>query len=225
MAPGGEAIILRLEPLNADEQRLIIEADSRIVDPADFFVKAADRGVESLLTNAQTLALLVRVVAENGAFPEGRRQTFEQACRLLAQEPNDEHRIAAPLPEPETLVETAGYMCAVSLLSGSVGFSLPNARESDGFVPISRFGASAGSAEHAAHTRLFAGIGGGRFVPAHSNIAAFLAAQHLARLVDGQMPSGRILALLSGNDGCPPTSRCGHSSRGSPPLRGRFVRH
>ncbi len=205
VVPGGEVIVLRLEPLNADEERLIIGANLKTADPDDFILQAADRGVESLLTNAQTLALLIRVVAENEAFPEGRTETFEEACRLLAREPNDEHRIAAPLPEPEEFVETAGYMCAVSLLSGSVGFSLPNARESHGFVPVLRFGTSADRAERAAHTRLFAGIGGGRFVPAHANIAAFLAARHLARLVEGQLPGGRILALLSGNDGFPPT--------------------
>ena len=205
VVPGGEVIVLRLETLNANEQRLIIGADPRIADPAAFLIEAADRGVEGLLTNAQTLSLLVRVVAENTAFPEGRTETFEQACRLLAREPNDEHRIAAPLPEPEALVEAAGQMCAVSLLSGSVGFSLPDGRESQGFVPISRFGANAATAERAAHTRLFTSIGGGRFVPVHANIAAFLAAEHLARLVDGLVPAGRILALLSGNDGLPPT--------------------
>ena len=205
VVPGGEVIVLRLEPLNADEQCRIIGADPRSADPAAFLIEAAERGVDSLLTNAQTLSLVVRVVAENGAFPDGRAEIFEEACRLLAREPNDEHRIAAPLPEPETLVETAGYMCAVSLLSGSVGFSLPNAWESDRFVPTSRFGAGARSAERAAHTRLFAGIGGGRFVPVHANIAAFLAAQHLARLVHGPVPGGRILALLTGTDGLPPT--------------------
>ncbi len=205
VVPGGEVIGLRLEPLNADEQRLIIGADPRIADPTTFLIEATDRGVESLLTNAQTLSLLVRVVAENGAFPQGRTETFDEACLLLAQEPNDEHRIAAPLPEPEALVEAAGHMCAVSLLAGSVGFSLPNARETDGFVPTSRFGASAATAERAAHTRLFTSIGRGRFLPVHANIAAFLAAQHLARLADGSVPAGRILALLSGNDGFPPT--------------------
>ena len=205
VVPSREVIVLRLEPLNADEQRRIIGTDPRIADPTAFLIEAADRGIESLLTNAQTLSLLVRVVAENGSFPEGRAEIFEEACRLLAREPNDEHRIAAPLPEPATLVETAGYMCVVSLLSGAAGFSLPNARETDGFVPISRFGTSAGNAERAAHTRLFAGIGSGRFVPVHANIAAFLAAQHLARLVDGQVPGGRILALLTGTDGLPPT--------------------
>ena len=205
VVPGGEVIVLRLEPLNADEQRLIIGADPRIADPDDFILEAADRGVESLLTNAQTLDLLVRVVGENGAFPEGRTETFDEACRLLVREPNDEHRFAAPLPEPEKLAETAGYMCAVSLLSGVAGFSVHSARESDGVVPTSQFGANADSAERAAHTRLFTSVGGGLFVAVHANIAAFLAAQHLARVVDGQVPGGRILALLAGNDGFPPT--------------------
>ena len=205
VVPGEELFVLRLEPLNANEQRLIIGADPRIADPAAFLIEAADRGVESLLTNAHTLSLLVDVVAETGRFPGGRTETFEEASRVLADEQNQEHQIAAPLPQPEALVEAAGHMCAVSLLSGSVGFSLPDGRESQGFVPISRFGANAATAERAAHTRLFTSIGRGRFVLVHANIAAFLAAQHLARLVDSQVPRGRILALLTGHDGLPPT--------------------
>ena len=203
--PGEELFVLRLQPLGGDEQSLIIGADPRIASPAALISEAVDHGVEGLLTNAQTLSLLIHVVAEKGAFPEGRTETFEEACRLLAREPNDEHRIAAPSPEPETLVEAAGHMCAVTLLSGSVGLSLPSARESHGFVPTSRLGDSAGAAERAAYTRLFTSVGSGRFAPVHANIAAFLAAQHLARLVDDQVPGGRILALLTGDDGFPPT--------------------
>ena len=202
---GQELLVLRLEPLSGDEQRRIVAARNEVLDSSSFLTEAAERGVGGLLANAQTLVLLARVVAENQEFPVGRTETFERACLLLAQEVNDERRIAAPLPEPETLVESAGYMCAVSLLSGSVGFSLATASSSDGFVSASRLGATATIAERAAHTRVFTGVGNRRFVPVHANIAAFLAAQHLARLVDGQVPSGRILALLTGPDGFPPT--------------------
>ena len=205
VVPDGEPFVLRVEPLTGDEQRRIVEARSEIPDAEAFLAEAAERGVGGLLANPQTLVLLVQAVGDTGKFPKGRTETFERACVVLAREPNKDHRIAAPLPEPETLVETAGFMCAVSLLSGSAGLSLPNGRGSQGFVPISRFKADAATTERSAHTRLFTSIGNGQFVPVHANIAAFIAAQHLARLVDGPVPGGRILALLAGPDGFPPT--------------------
>ena len=205
VVPGGELLVLRLEPLRAADQRRILETRKEVADPKAFLSEATDGGTAGLLANPQSLILLARVVAETGRFPDGRTETFEKACRLLALEPNEEHRIAAPLSEPETLVEIAGRMCAVSLLSGSVGFSLSNAPDSQGFVPTSRFGGNAATAERAAHTRLFAAVRDRRFVPVHANIAAFLGAQHLAQLVDGPVPGRRILALLTGPDGFPPT--------------------
>ena len=201
---GGELFSLRLEPLNVDEQKRIVGAESRIADPDAFLFEAADRGVEGLLTNAQTLALLVQVVAENGDFPGGRTETFDEACRLLAREWNEGHQVAAALPPTQKVVEAAGHMCAVGLLAGSAGCSLPGAPELDGFVPVSML-ASAHDAAHASRTGLFTGVGDRRFVPVHANIAAFLAAHHLARLVDRSVPVGRILALITGSDGVPPT--------------------
>ena len=205
VVPGGEVLVLRLDRLNMDEQARVVEVLQDVPDASEFLTQAASASLEGLLANPQSLVLLARVVAGNGAFPKGRTETFQRACRLLVQEQNEEHRIAAPLPEPETLVEAAGHMCAVTLLSGSVGFSLPGVPESDGFLPTSRLGAAAADAEHAAHTRLFTGVGSRRFAPVHANVAAFLAARRLARLVDGPVPARRVLALLTGADGIPPT--------------------
>ena len=205
VVPGGEVIVLRLEPLNADEQRRIVEARSEIPDAEAFLAGAAERGVGGLLVNPQTLVLLVQAVGDNGAFPKGRTETFERACMVLAREPNQDHGNAGPLPPADRLLDAAGRMCAVSLLSGSDGLALPAAPEADGFVPISALGDTASNAVHAARTRLFVGAGDRRFAPAHANLAAFLAARYLAGLVDGPVPGGRVLALLTGTDGFPPT--------------------
>ena len=205
VVPGGEVIVLRLEPLNADEQRRIVETKSKIPDAESFLAEAAERGVGGLLANPQTLVLLVQAVGDNGEFPKGRTETFERACMVLAREPNEEHRNAAPLPPAEEVLDAAGRMCAVSLLSGSAGLALPTAPETDGFVPISALGETASNAVHAARTRLFVAAGDRRCAPAHANLAAFLAARYLAALVDGPVPRGRILALLTGTDGFPPT--------------------
>ncbi|MCY4596100.1 MAG: hypothetical protein OXC19_15045, partial [Bryobacterales bacterium] len=204
VVPREELFVLRLEPLSRDEQRRIVEAQSEIPHAEAFLAKAAERGVGGLLANPQTLVLLVQAVGDNGEFPRGRTQTFEQACVVLAREPNEDHRIAAPLPSADRLLDAAGRMCAVSLLSGSAGLALPTAPVADDFVPISALGDTTGDEIHAARTRLFVGAGDRRCAPAHANIAAFLAARHLAALMDDSVPSGRILALLAGSDGIPP---------------------
>ena len=205
VVPNREVIVLRLEPLNADEQRRIVEARSEIPDAEAFLAGAAERGVGALLANPQTLVLLVQAVGDNGEFPKGRTETFERACMVLAREPNQDHGNANPLPPADKLLDAAGRMCAVSLLSGSAGLALPTAPEADGFVSISALGDTASNAVHAARTRLFVSAGNRRFAPAHANLAAFLAARYLAALMDGSVPSGRILALLAGSDGIPPT--------------------
>ncbi len=204
-APEGELFSLRLEPLNVDEQKLIVEAQSEIPDAEAFLAEAGERGVGGLLANPQTLVLLVQAVGDSGQFPTGRTETFAQACRVLAREPNDNRRIAAPLPPVEEVLNAAGRMCAVSLLSGSSGFSLPDTSETDAFVPISVFGTDTDDAIRTAGTRLFTGVGERRFAPAHASLAAFLAARYLAKLINGPVPRGRILALLAGHDGVPPT--------------------
>ena len=204
VVPGRQLLVLRLEPLSTDDQRHILASRNDVGDANAFLAEATDRGADGLLANPQTLILLARVFSHTGHFPGGRRETFKEACRLLAQEPNDEHRIASPTPGPEKVLEAAGQMCAVGLLSGSVGFSLAKATEVPGFVSTSRFGPAA-DAERAAHTRLFTAVGDLRVAPVHANIAAFLAARHLARLAHGPVPAGRILAQLTGWDGIPPT--------------------
>ena len=226
VVPGRELFVLHLEPLSGDEQRRIIAARNETPDAEAFLATAIERDVGGLLGNPQTLVLLAHVVAEHGEFPEGRTETFEQACRLLAAERNEEHQMAAPLPHPENLLNATGHMCAVSLLSGSAGFALPDAREADGFPPIPVLGNDADGVIRAAGTRLFTGIGDRRFVPAHANLAAFLAARYLARLVNRSLPRGRLLALLAGPDGIPPThlrTIAAWLAAMSPTLRGELI--
>ena len=139
VVPGGELFSLRLEPLNVDEQKRIVEAEGR------------DR--RSLLSSFSTLRIGVskgfsrtprpshcssRVVAENGDFPEGRTETFDEACRLLARELNDGPPSGRRASAYRRSWSRRPVTCARSaLLSGSAGYSLPGAPELDGFVPVS----------------------------------------------------------------------------------------
>ena len=61
--------------------------------------------------------------------------------------------------------------------------------------------------EAALKTRLFTAEEGRQsLMPAHANLAAFLAARTLARQVRDGLPQGRVLSLLAGDDGAPPSS-------------------
>ena len=67
------------------------------VEDASGFVRAArDRGVGELLKNPQNLGMLAKSVAQ-GEWPASRKETFDQACRMLARESNGEHRAAKPV--------------------------------------------------------------------------------------------------------------------------------
>ena len=59
---------------------------------------------------------------------------------------------------------------------------------------------------------MFKGAGEGRFVPVHRHLAEFLGAKRLARIIEDGLPSRRILALISGEDGIPVTQMRGLSA-------------
>ena len=79
VASDGAVTVLRLDPLTNADITTILDVQPG-VDSADEFVEEAqNRGVDGLLTNPQSLELLVRAVAEGG-WPESRLDTFERAC-------------------------------------------------------------------------------------------------------------------------------------------------
>ena len=174
------------------------------VEDADAFVAAArERGVHKLLSNPQNLELLATSVAQ-GEWPDSRRETFERACRMLVHESNGEHRIANPAAaDTEPLLEAAGRLCAVQLLTGSSGYALLDRTEPHGDYPslAEVDGDPRGHARHVLGTRLFEGVSEGKLAPTHRQIAEFLAARHVSGLLDGGLPLGRVLALITGFDG------------------------
>ena len=86
-----------------------------------------------LLTNPQSLELLVRAVAEGG-WPESRLDTFERACSHIARERNEEHLLGASPPALSDLLDAAGRLCAVQLIAGIAGYTV-GPGESDSAYP------------------------------------------------------------------------------------------
>ena len=198
--------VLRLDPLT-DENILKILRDNPKVDDSEKFVREAhQKGLETLLTNPQSLSMLVDAVAgAGGDWPETRIQTFDMACRTLLREHNQEHQVAKPDSVAiSDLLDAAGRLCAVQLLTGGAGYTLPGAerdREYPGLKQIS--GEDQEILRHVLSTKLFTAPPENPVAPVHRHVAEFLGGRYLASLVKKNgLPVGRILALMTGDDGC-----------------------
>lgn len=206
---GSEVTVLRLDPLTDADAKTVLAARSDITDPDTFISDARARGLDGLLSNPQSLGLLAKVVAKKGTWPKSRRQTFEEACRQLAAEHNEEHRDAGPPPEVEAALDAAGRLCAMLLITGSAGFTTdPGHRDgdyldpecaSDPCAPHGRYNRN--TLLRALSTKLFAAAAEQWFIPVHRHLAEFLGARHLERLIAAGLPARRVLALITGEDG------------------------
>ena len=199
---GAGVAVLRLDPLDDDDIAEILAADSRVDDAELFIATARQRGVDGLLANPQTLGMLADAVAGGGEWPEDRRATFEMACRQMASERNEEHVLASQQATPEQLLDAAGCLCAVQLISGAAGYTLEPGQPDRDYPDLDACGyESHGLLRSAVSTRLFRAESEGRFVPVHRHVAEFLGARYLASAVDGELPVRRVLALITGEDG------------------------
>ena len=221
VAPEGEIKALRLDPLTPDDARRIAAADVRVDDAERFLQEAEERGFPALVANPQSLNTLIQAVGGGERWPASRLETFEIACERLAMEPNDEHRHSLQeRPTEAQVMEAAGRICALLLLSGAPGAgSFPASEENDArYPPIERLdptrpGTPASEANARARlqrlalsSRLFASEGGRasasrRFEPVHRHIAEFLAGRYLALKIENGLPAARVVALITGPDG------------------------
>ena len=223
VSPDGEVVVLRLDPLSHHEARSVA-SDLLRGSGVDLFLAAvSERGLDSLLGNPQNLELLARVFRDEGQLPSSRWETFEKASALLAEESNDEH----PEVATESLLEAAGRLSAVELLSNAAGHCDSERKATAGHLAISGYGGACRKEHLAAlRTRLFTAAEEGCFRAAHAHLAAFLAARHLAGLIEKGAPARRILALLGALDGAPPTPLRGLAAwlaAAAPALRRRLI--
>ncbi len=234
IAPGGELVVLRLDPLGPDGAERI--ATGLLGSGAAAFLDQARRlGLARFLDNPQTLSLLASAAAD-GRWPDSRLQIFEGACRQLASERSPKQGYAmSGRAAPEQLLDPAGRTCALLLLSGAAGVTLPPATSDDVRNypspsildppgPSTTPGADPGSGgvHERLRTRLlalssslFADAGAGqvgRRIPMHGHIAEFLAGRYLAGLIDDGLPAARVIALMTGGDGGVVTSCRGLSA-------------
>ena len=201
--------VLRLNPLTDSDI-----ADILNIDDADAFIAAAEeRGVEGLLTNPQTLKMLADVVGDD--WPKSRKETFERACGQMVREHNEEHQAAQESnspPAPAQLLDAAGRLCAVQLISGAAGYTLRGQADEE-YLTLDQCDYDSPEALRSAlTTKLFKGISDNHFVPIHRHIAEFLGARHLARVIKSGLPARRVTALIAGEDGTVVTEMRGLSA-------------
>ncbi|MGB4115605.1 MAG: hypothetical protein WBK51_03550 [Polaromonas sp.] len=199
---------LHLAPLNRQESEALIThwQSPNAQRATDFIAEAEKKNLEGLLDNPQSLRLLVEATA-NG-WPETKTQTYQMACAKLVQEHNDQWRANTRevAPPDEALLQAAGYLCALMLLSSEGLISLQKrgigSQNTVALVdlPISDSAANIALCRAALHTRLFTGNGSGDFLPVHRTVAEFLAAQYLIKRVNEGLPYRRVLALMLGED-------------------------
>lgn len=206
---GGKGFLeLHLEPLNSQEvEELIAHWQlSSAQQAADFIKEAEKHSLDGLLDNPQTLRMLVEATASG--WPANKTQTYQMACAKLVREHNDQWLAVTredTHPDDE-LLQAAGYLCSLMLLSGGASLALqrPGSNQKDVLsLPELRSYESApdiGLCRAALHTRLFRGNGSGEFFPVHRTVAEYLAAQYIAKRINAGLPSKRVLALMLGED-------------------------
>lgn len=203
VSPDGEIIALHLDPLSNADIAEIFKHKSGVSDPEAFMHQAQEHGLDELLRNPQTLNLLVEAVGGK-AWPQSRSEIYAMACNKLVGEKNLEHRQAKREKAilTESLLDAAGYMCAIQLLSGIAGYSLDE-ESSD-----AQHYCWKDMKEHSLpllavlKTNLFQSDGEELRIPAHRSVAEFLGARYLAAHIESDgLPFGRVLALMTGEDG------------------------
>ena len=232
VSPDDRVTMLGLDPLTSDDVLRIIEGGDGPSDAAAFIESARERGLEAMLANPQSLGMLVDAVGADGEWPQSRTETFDRACRSMVEEKNEEHAIAFAdwhVP-PDDLVDAAGRLCAGLLLADCDGYA-QRRPASDARYPVldcciaepegspesaagaarTGTGVSGRLFRRALATRLFMSPADGRFSPVHRHVAEFLAARHVARLIEAGLPFRRVLALIAGGDGTAVTALRGFS--------------
>lgn len=205
--------VLRLDPLAEWNVVEILNGCPGIDDARAFIKSARERGIEALLKNPMSLIMLAKAVAPGNGWPVSRLDTFEKACSTIVREHNKEHKIAGQPYTPDQLLNAAGCLCAVHLLAGTAGYSRSHSdADSDYPTPDACTCASLQVLDRALSTKLFESRSNDLQVPVHRHIAEFLGARHLAKTIEEGLPTRRVLALMTGEDGTVVTEMRGLSA-------------
>ncbi|MBI4996024.1 MAG: hypothetical protein HZC22_03815 [Rhodocyclales bacterium] len=200
----GNVDVCHLDPLTDKQIEHLLTIQHGVADPKTFIERARNSRLESLLRNPQTLRMLTEAIQDR--WPEYLKDAYDLACRKLVVEPNKEHLDAqrGQSRSVEDLLDTAGKLFAIQLLSNIAGFARNEAVGDTSHPTLASIGLNESDAlSHTLASRLFEARGGEEVrEPAHRSVAEYLGARHLADQIRTKaMPFGRIRALLVAGDG------------------------
>ena len=204
LVPTGEKLeVVHLDQLTHHDVEKILSKNFNIANPLEFIGEAEKNRISELLFNPQTLRLLAEAVGNDGHWPASKRETYEMACEKLAAEPNIEHK-AEQRANPtnlQDLLDAAGYLCTVNLISDVQRFSPITGDDPSTLGMDAIKNPNDLPLPMVLRTRLFHSLGDDQFSPVHRSIAEFLAARFVEKRITYSLPPGRIRALISGADG------------------------
>lgn len=198
----GEVVALHLDALS-NHDVIEILTHKNIADPKAFVRKAEEHKLGELLRNPQTLNLLVESTGGK-EWPQSRKEIYEMACEQLARENSREHRLAKrdQSHTHDALLDAAGYLSAIHLLSGISGYALDEAESDAQHFDLSKLATQNLPLLAALKTNLFQRDNEEQRVPIHRSVAEFLGARYLSKQIETHgLPFGRVLALITGEDG------------------------
>lgn len=208
-----QVVVAQLLPLDYNEACVVLDSFGE-EDPEGFLEEAENLGASAFAENPLSLKLLHKAVSNNGKWPATRFALFRTALEKLAYEHNHDYRADYERNSPERIVEAAGNIALVQLLTGARAIwrsQGPTPDDSDrlAFVTMHELGLERDLLHDCLDTALFRGEGES-FEFMHRTVAEFLAGKALASAVAASGPKARFpfrraLALLIGNDIKPPT--------------------
>ena len=214
LGPYGELTVLRLEPLDEDEVRALLEDREGPTRAGEFLDYAHDNGLHGFLQHPLYIELLLEAGIGSGWMP-GRRGLFDSACKSMTREKSTRHRAAMrgmSRPSETALLDASGYLCALSLLTDCLGWTVDPTEPIPGYPSTHEIenadpGVVGEELDRALRTRLFTMTSDGCFEPIHRQVAEFLAGRFLGRAVEGRgVSTARLRALMAGGDGAPAPS-------------------
>ena len=206
-------VVAQLLPLDYDEACKVLNSLGE-KNPDAFMEQAENLGAHAFTENPLSLKLLHKAVSDNGNWPATRFELFTSAITKLAHEHNQEYQADYERSSPEKIIEAAGKIALLQLLSGARAIwrsqgPTPDDMDQRAFITMHDLQVEPKLLRDSLDTALFRGEGES-FEFMHRTIAEFLAGQALARAVSANGPQARFplrraLALLTGNDHKPPT--------------------
>ena len=202
VAPTAEVTVLNLDPLSEEDIADILLAHAAISDTDAFLAHAKERGIQGLLSNPQSLLMIAELVADESEWPSNRAEVFENFCSQVVREHNDEHYLSSDVTSEDKLLDAAGRLCAIQLLTGNYGYALYRRKAPQDYLTVDECDfKDEGLLRSALSTKLFSSPDDDIYSPVHRHIAEYIGARYLAALIDAGLPAPRIISLMAGQDG------------------------